>query len=141
MRGWLAAVGVAATCALAGCSDDGGGTATPTPRATGGSATTAGTTPGATTTTAAGDVQRFVVVVRHELPDVAAGRTDAELTAVAATACEGLATGAGADNVTADAQSLGTLDAAATDPATARELVKLAIDTVCPDQAARVDEF
>jgi len=29
----------------------------------------------------------------------------------------------------------------ATDDATARELVKLAIDTTCLDQASRVDEF
>jgi hypothetical protein len=41
----------------------------------------------------------------------------------------------------AETRSLGTPDAEATDQATARELVKLAIDTTCPDQDRRVDEF
>ena len=83
----------------------------------------------------------FVAVVRAQLPEVAAGRSADELAAVATTACDGLADGVPADGVTAAAQSLGTLDAEATDQATARELVKLAIDTVCLDQANRVDEF
>jgi hypothetical protein len=43
--------------------------------------------------------------------------------------------------VIAETRTLGTADAEATDEATARELVKLAIDTVCLDQAKRVDEF
>jgi hypothetical protein len=75
------------------------------------------------------------------VPDVAAGRTDAEIAAVARTACRDLAARRSADDVVAQAQSLGTADAEATDQATARELVKLAIDTVCLDQARRVDEF
>jgi hypothetical protein len=82
-----------------------------------------------------------VAVVRARVPDVANGRTDAEIAAVARTACRNLARGTSADDVVAQAQSLGTLDAEATDQATARELVKLAIDTVCLDQARRVDEF
>ena len=85
--------------------------------------------------------EQFVSVVRAQVPDVAAGRTDDEITEIATAACRGLEEGAPADEVTAAAQSLGTLDAEATDQATARELIKLAIDTVCPDQAARVDEF
>lgn len=83
----------------------------------------------------------FVAVVRAQLPEVAAGRTDDELHAVARQACVDLAAGTPADGVVATVQTLGTLDAEATDAGTARELVKLAIDTDCLDQAARVDEF
>jgi hypothetical protein len=140
VRGWLVAgvtAGVAAAFALAGCSGDDGGTGSTRP-----ATTDTGTTDAeATATAVAGSPERFVTVVRHQVPDVATGRTDAELAAVAAAACEGLAIGLPADRVTADVRSLGTLDAAATDQATARELVKLAIDAVCPDQAGRVDEF
>jgi hypothetical protein len=75
------------------------------------------------------------------VPEAASGRTDAEIAAVAVRACRGLAAGRSADDLLAEARSLGTVDAEATDPATARELVKLAIDTVCLDQAPRVDEF
>jgi hypothetical protein len=82
-----------------------------------------------------------VAVVRAKIPEVARGRTNKEIAAVALRACVGLAAGRSADQIVAEAQSLGTVDATATDQATARELVKLAIDTVCPDQAARVDEF
>jgi hypothetical protein len=82
-----------------------------------------------------------VAVVRDRLPDVASGRTDDEIAAVATTACEALADGVPADDVTAAARSLGTADAEATDDATARELVKLAIDTVCLSQSSRVDDF
>jgi hypothetical protein len=145
-------VAVVALCALSGC-DDGGSTETPSPTVSAAptqSPTTvapateaAGTTPPAVGTMppAAGAAAEFVAVVRRELADVAAGRTDAELASVATTACQGLADGTSADDVTAAAQSLGTLDAEATDQATARELVKLAIDTACPAQATRVDEF
>jgi hypothetical protein len=80
-------------------------------------------------------------VVRAKAPDVAAGRTATEIAAVATTACRSLRAGRAADQITAEARSLGTLDAEATDDATARELVKLAIDTTCLDQARRVDEF
>jgi hypothetical protein len=80
-------------------------------------------------------------VVRGKLPQVAAGRADAEITAVATRACQALAADRSADEIVAETRSLGTLDAEATDQATARELVKLAIDTTCLDQARRVDEF
>lgn len=87
------------------------------------------------------DADEFLAVVRKQLPDVSSGRSDAEITAVAQLACQALAAGATADQLVAAVQSLGTLDAEATDQATARELVELAIDTTCPDQAGRVDEF
>jgi hypothetical protein len=82
-----------------------------------------------------------VRVVRARVPDVASGRSTAEIAAIATTACRSLRAGRSADDVQAEARSLGTLDAEATDDATARELVKLAIDTTCLDQAKRVDEF
>jgi hypothetical protein len=82
-----------------------------------------------------------VRVVRARTPDVAAGRTTAEIGAIATTACSSLRRGRPAEQIAAEARSLGTLDAEATDDATARELVKLAIDTTCLDQARRVDEF
>jgi hypothetical protein len=83
----------------------------------------------------------FVDVVRAKLPDVAVDRRDDELQAIADQACAALADGAGADAIVAETRSMGTQDAEATDQATARELVKLAIDTACPDQDRRVDEF
>jgi predicted small lipoprotein YifL len=83
----------------------------------------------------------FVDVVRAKLPDIAVDRRDEELQAVADRACAALADGTGADAIVAETRSLGTPDAEATDQATARELVKLAIDTTCPDQDRRVDEF
>ncbi|MFI5493726.1 DUF732 domain-containing protein [Actinoplanes sp. NPDC051859] len=83
----------------------------------------------------------FVAVVQDVLPDVALDRREEELAAVAERACTALAAGAKADKVVAQTRTLGTADATATDQATARELIKLAIDTVCPDQDRRVDEF
>jgi hypothetical protein len=82
-----------------------------------------------------------VRVVRARVPDVAAGRSTAEIAGIATTACRSLRGGRPAEQIAAEARSLGTLDAEATDDATARELVKLAIDTTCLDQARRVDEF
>lgn len=83
----------------------------------------------------------FVRVVRAKVPEVAAGRTDKEIRGIAQRACRGLARGDSADDLVAETRTLGTLDAEATDFATASELIKLAIDTDCPDQAGRVDEF
>lgn len=152
MRLWPVASAIVAMCVLSAC-DDGGSDITPQPTPSSATATTGApaTEPSDEPTpepseepTAAGDsgdTDQFVTVVREQLPDVADGRTDDEIAAVATTACDGLGDGASADDITAAAQSLGTLDAEATDQATARELVKLAIDTVCLDQAARVDEF
>jgi hypothetical protein len=149
--------------ALAGCSDDppaAESTATPTAAATTPSTASASPAASASPTASAGPtagapepapdagatpdaaaLAAFVTVVRSALPEVAAGRTDDEIAAVGTDACAGLADGHPADDVVAQAQSLGTLDAEATDPATARELVKLAIDRICLDQAGRVDEF
>jgi len=83
----------------------------------------------------------FVRVVRAKVPEVAAGRTDKEIRGIAQRACRGLARGDSADDLIAQTRTLGTLDAEATDFATASELIKLAIDTDCPDQAGRVDDF
>jgi hypothetical protein len=147
---------LAAVWVMGGCGGDEPAAAPPAASSPATAATTPETTAPATTAaspapatrtappaapTGAGGAAEFVSVVRRSVPDVAAGRTDGEIAGVAATACRGLADGVPADDVTAAAQSLGTLDAGATDQATARELVKLAIDTVCPGQAARVDEF
>ncbi|HWS31931.1 MAG TPA: hypothetical protein VN408_04220 [Actinoplanes sp.] len=110
----------------AGCTADPGGT--PAEAAT--------AAPSATT-----DPDSFVGVVRAQLADIAAGRTDREIQAIAATACADLTAGASGDDVVDVTRALGTTDAEATDHATARELIKLAIDTTCLDQAPRVDEF
>ncbi len=87
------------------------------------------------------DTREFVTAVRDGLDDVAAGRTDDELGLLGGLLCDRLAAGDTADAVVARARSLDTADAEAIDHATARELIKLAIDTVCLDQAGRVDEF
>jgi hypothetical protein len=86
-------------------------------------------------------LDRFVAVVRAKVPEVAVDRRDEEIEAVAQQACASLAAGRAAGAVVAETRSLGTADVEATDQATARELIKLAIDTVCPAQAKRVDEF
>jgi hypothetical protein len=75
----------------------------------------------------------FVDVVRAELPDIAVDRRDDELQAIADQACAALADGTGADGIEAQTRSLGTQDAEATDQGTARQLVKLAIGTTCPE--------
>jgi hypothetical protein len=85
--------------------------------------------------------ESFVDVVRSRLPEVAADRRDEEIQAIADRACTALSGGADAGTIVAETRALGTLDAEATDHATARELIKLAIDTTCPDQDRRVDEF
>ena len=138
----------AAVLALAGCSDSdapddappptGGGTtmSTPADESSSPAASTSGTT-----SSADADPAAFVAAVRDRLPEIAADRRDEEIGDVARQACAGLAAGTDADRIVAGTRSLGTLDAEATDQATARELVKLAIDTVCPGQAGRVDEF
>jgi hypothetical protein len=82
-----------------------------------------------------------VAVVRAQLPEITRDRSARQVAALAVQLCDDLAAGRSGDAVVARAQSLGTLDASATDAATARELVKLAIDTVCLEQAGRVDEF
>ncbi len=85
-------------------------------------------------------VQRFVSTAKSQVP-ATSGRSDAEIGAVGLQACALLKAGRPAAEIVALTRSLGTLDAEATDEATARELVKLAIDTICLDQRQRVDEF
>jgi hypothetical protein len=87
------------------------------------------------------DDREFVTTVREALPEVAANRTDDEIAALATGICAGLAGGDPADDLVATTRSLNTADAEATDHATARELIKLAIDVACPEHAARVTEF
>lgn len=116
-------------------------TVTTTPSASASSSPTPRTTSASGSATGNGGTAEFVRVVRARVPDVAAGRSTAEIAAIATTACRSLRAGRAAEQISAEARSLGTLDAEATDDATARELVKLAIDTTCLDQAKRVDEF
>lgn len=159
-RRWL--VTAVAIVALAGCgaeaeptdvpvpapsapSPAGSSTAGPSAAASaagpGGDGTSAAGGAATRTDSASGGTGAFVSVVRDRLPDIAADRRDGEIGDIARQACAALSGGATADRIVADTRALGTLDATATDPATARELVKLAIDTVCPGQAGRVDEF
>jgi hypothetical protein len=112
-------------------------TATPSTPAPSTPAAPAGESPGRTSSGTTG----FVSVVRAQLAEVAADRSDDDIAAIARQACTSLAAGDDADAVIAATRSLGTADAEAVDQATARELIKLAIDTVCPDQDRRVDEF
>jgi hypothetical protein len=138
-RHWFVAV-FAAALALGGCSSDQpdepappAGTAAPAP------APAAASSPGPSA--AADGPAAFVATVQAEVPEVALDRRDEEIEAIARQACADLAAGKDAEAVVAATRTLGTSDAEAADQATARELVKLAIDTVCPDQSGRVDEF
>ena len=98
-------------------------------------------TPASSAVSPEGSTAGFAGTVRERVPEVAAGRTDDEIETVGRRACTSLADGAEADAVITATRSLGTADAEATDHATARELIKLAVDTICPDQDRRVDEF
>ncbi|MEV4704220.1 hypothetical protein [Actinoplanes sp. NPDC049316] len=122
--------------AVGGCDD----ATTPQATAPAPAATTPASEPAATTRAASGP-DAFVAGVRGNLPEVAKDRPDDEIAAVAARACTGLGKGDDADAIVTQTRTLGTADAEAIDQATARELIKLAIDTVCPDQDRRVDEF
>ena len=128
---WIVAVAVAVVAALASCGDDPGPATTAPAEPSAQSAITAPATASA----------GFAEVVRNRVPEVAVDRRDEEIQAIADQACADLAGGEDADAVVAGARTLGTSDAEATDQATARELIKLAIDTTCPDQDRRVDEF
>jgi predicted lipid-binding transport protein (Tim44 family) len=77
----------------------------------------------------------FVTVVQRKLPELVMDHRDEEIGALAQQACASLAAGRSADAVVTEVRTFGT------DQASARELVKLAIDTVCPEQDRRVDEF
>jgi hypothetical protein len=139
-RRWLTAVG--AVLVLAGCTEP---APTPTPTAATAGQSPSGPAPSGTPTATADDeaagTAAFVAVVRQQLPDIAGVRSDEEIAAVAEQACVGLSNGLPADDIVAETRSLGTPDAEATDQATARELIKLAIDKACPDQSGRIDDF
>jgi hypothetical protein len=77
----------------------------------------------------------------HHTAPLGSSCGEQEIQAIADTACADLAGGKDSDTIVDAARTLGTVDAEATDHVTARELVKLAIDTTCLDQAPRVDEF
>jgi hypothetical protein len=128
--------------ALSGCGgDDTEPADVPAPPAAGPSGAAVSPVTEPTPAAGGGGTQAFVDTVRRLVPEAATDRRDDEIVAVAQQACTSLAAGEDADAVVAGTRSLGTLDAEAVDHATARELIKLAIDTVCPDQDRRVDEF
>jgi hypothetical protein len=95
----------------------------------------------ATGSAAGGGLPAFVRDVQATAPEIAIDRRDEEIEAIAQQACASLAAGKKAKALIAETRALGTPDAEATDQATARELIKLAIDTVCTDRVGRIDEF
>jgi hypothetical protein len=135
---------VLAATAVAGCGDDAPTPAPPpasaTPSAGASSVAASSVAPPGDDSDADPGSAAFVAAVREALPQIATDRRDEEIALIAEQACAGVSGGLTADQVIAETRTLGT-DAAATDPATARELIKLAIDKVCVDQAARADDF
>ena len=77
----------------------------------------------------------FAAAARRELPELLVDHRDEEILAAAQQACTGLAAGRSAGAVVAGVRTIGT------DRAGARELVRLAIPAVCPEQDRRIDEF
>ena len=135
-RRWLAPAALAAVLlAAGGCS--GGDDPAPVPPASPSLPSAAASPDGEPVA----DTREFVTAVQVGLPAIAANRSDEEISAIGAQICAGLGGGDPADDLVATTRSLNTADAEATDHATARELIKLAIDVACPDQAGRVDEF
>jgi type IV pilus biogenesis protein CpaD/CtpE len=143
VKKWPVVALMAVLCGLAGCTSSSSsakpGKTTTTRKATPAKTTKVTVKPTATATETR--MSEFPRIVRDKLPEIAAGRQDTELQAIADTACEGLAAKKSADAIVDVTRTLGTLDAEATDHVTARELVKLAIDTTCFEQRGRVDEF
>lgn len=86
-------------------------------------------------------IEGFVAVVQARMPEIAMDRRDEEIAAIAEQACASLADGKEAGRIVAETRTLGMGETKATDRAGARELIKLAIDTVCPDQDRRIYEF
>lgn len=82
------------------------------------------------------DPAAFVRVVQASVPELAVDRRDEEIAAVAEQSCSSLAAGQDADTLVTE-----TRNTAAVDRATARELIKLSIGTVCPAQQKRAREF
>ena len=77
----------------------------------------------------------FVAVVQRKMPGLLVDHREEEIAALAQQACAALAAGRSAGAVVNEVRAYGT------DRAAARELVKLAILTVCPDQDRRSGEF
>jgi hypothetical protein len=77
----------------------------------------------------------FVTVVQRTMPGLALDRRDEEIAALAQQACATLAAGRSAAAVVAEVRTFGT------DRAGARQLIKLAVGTVCPEQDHRAGEF
>jgi hypothetical protein len=125
-RWWVAA---ALLLALGGCGDEPATEPVTVPVPV-----TSEADPAPTASPSAGD-EGFAAAARRELPDLLVDRRDEELLAVAQEACTGLAAGRSAGAVVAGVRAIGT------DPAGARELVRLAIPAVCPEQDRRIDEF
>jgi hypothetical protein len=148
VKKWPVVALVAVLCGLAGCTSSGSsassskpGKTTTTRKAEPATAKTTKATVKPTATATSTRMSEFPRVVRDRMPEIAEGRNDTELQAIADTACDGLASKKSADAIVGVTRTLGTLDAEATDHATARELVKLAIDTTCFEERGRVDEF
>lgn len=78
----------------------------------------------------------FVADVRSQVPEVALDRRDEEIEEIARQTCAALSAGKKAAAVVTQAEEL-----AGVDRASAEKLIKLAIDTVCPAEQNRADEF
>jgi hypothetical protein len=150
-RRWLAAA--ALVTALAGCADDevapaeipwpATSAAAPSPSAIPAvrAAKHAAVIPRATkakTTAGSGNrgLDGFVADVRTQVPQVAVDRRDEEIEEIAQQACPSLKAGRNAAVIVTDVERM-----VGVDKATAEKLIRLAIDTVCPDQHGRADKF
>jgi hypothetical protein len=89
----------------------------------------------ATTSEAPAPDAGFVTAVRQDLPHLAVDRREEEIVALAEQTCTALAARRPADAVVGEVRAFGA------DGASARELVRLAITTVCPEQGRRAGEF
>jgi hypothetical protein len=99
-------------------------------------ASPARTTPRATPKAAGRtDPAAFVAVVQRTMPGLALDRREDELATLAQQACAALTAGRSAAAVVAEVRAFGT------DRAGARQLIRLAVDTVCPEQGRRAREF
>jgi ABC-type glycerol-3-phosphate transport system substrate-binding protein len=130
---WLAAAVLLAGAGA--CADDAGAVPVEVPA------------PGATTATAehvlaAGHpgkherTVRFVARVRADYPGMTVDQRDEEIVAIADQTCTALASDTGSAAVVARVRELG-----APDDATARKLIRMSIDIVCPDQDRHVGDF
>ena len=81
-------------------------------------------------------LDEFVADVRSQIPEVTLDRRDEEIEEIAEQACPSLKAGKSAAALVAEVEEL-----AGADHGTADKLIKLAIDTVCPTQQNRADEF